>query len=193
MTVNKAIFIDKDGTLVKDIPYNVDPALVILNDNAVQGLQDLKRAGYCFFLISNQSGVALDLFKIRALNAVEEKIAELLRPYDICITAFYFCPHHPEGIVTAYRKKCNCRKPQPGLIMRAAREYHIDLSKSWMIGDILDDVEAGNLAGCKTVLLNNGNETEWMMHKARTPDYIVADINEAAACILALTADKTLA
>ena len=85
----------------------------------------------------------------------------------------YYCPHYPDGKIQKYKIECDCRKPKPGLILQAAREHDIDLSNSWMIGDILNDVEAGNRAGCKTILLDNGNETEWIWNEIRTPAFIV--------------------
>jgi D-glycero-D-manno-heptose 1,7-bisphosphate phosphatase len=96
------------------------------------------------------------------------------------IDDFYFCPHHPEGVVRIYAKECVCRKPSEGLLIEAAQKWNIDLSQSWMVGDILNDIEAGSRAGCKTILVNNGNETEWIFTPQRTPTLIVRDLAEAA-------------
>ena len=182
----KAIFLDKDGTLIPDVPYNVNPELITLSDQAVTGLKRLVEKGFRLILISNQSGIAHSYFHEHALVFVERKINALLQAEGLSLNAFYYCPHHPAGVVEVYKKKCDCRKPAPGLILKAAKDHAIDLSRSWMIGDILNDVEAGNRAGCKTVLINNGNETEWRMNDLRTPDCMVADINHAADYILAL-------
>jgi D-glycero-D-manno-heptose 1,7-bisphosphate phosphatase len=178
--MNKAIFIDKDGTLIEDIPYNVRPDLIRLTEGAIDGLQRLKRKGYLLILVSNQSGVAHGYFAEKDLTAVQERLQDLLRPSGVQIDAFYFCPHHPEGQLEAYVKVCQCRKPQPGMILQAAAAYNIDLLKSWMIGDILNDVEAGNNAGCKTILINNGNETEWVFSEKRKPTAIVGNFTQAA-------------
>jgi ribonucleoside-diphosphate reductase alpha chain len=96
------------------------------------------------------------------------------------LAGFYYCPHHPHGSVPAYAVTCDCRKPRPGLILRAAREQGVDPARSWLVGDILDDVEAGRAAGCRTVLLDNGHETEWVLSPARRPDGVAADLAEAA-------------
>ena len=96
------------------------------------------------------------------------------------LDGFYYCPHHPDGIVPRYAVACDCRKPEPGLIHPAAREHDLALGESWFIGDILDDVEAGRRAGCRTVLIDNGNETEWKRSPLRRPDLVARDLAEAA-------------
>lgn len=186
MAVNKAIFLDKDGTLIPDIPYNVDPSLITLSVATETGLQQLAQAGYKVIIISNQSGVARGFFPESALIAVENRIKVLLAALGIPLDGFYYCPHHPDGYAP-FNISCNCRKPKSGLILKAAEENQIDLSASWMIGDILNDVEAGNAAGCRTILIDNGNETEWIMDENRKPDLRVNNINEAAASILQLS------
>ncbi|MFW5878876.1 MAG: HAD-IIIA family hydrolase, partial [Myxococcota bacterium] len=97
-----------------------------------------------------------------------------------CFSGFYYCPHHPQGAVEAYSTRCRCRKPAPGMLFDAAEELHLDLERSWLVGDILNDVEAGSRAGCRTVLVDCGNETEWIPGPGRRPDYIASDILEAA-------------
>jgi len=147
-------------------------------------LKKLAALGYRFIIVSNQSGIARGYFTEKDLIPVRQKLESLLSQLQIHLDGFYFCPHHPQGTVTAYRADCDCRKPMPGLILRAAAEHDIDVSASWMIGDILNDVEAGKKAGCKTILIDNGNETEWIMNDDRRPDYIVHDLSEAADVIL---------
>jgi D-glycero-D-manno-heptose 1,7-bisphosphate phosphatase len=180
----KAIFLDKDGTLIPDIPYNVDPALITLQPDAVTGLQRLRDEGYLFIIISNQAGVARGIFTEDALPAVEQRLAQLLAAHNLTLSGFYYCPHYPEGKVAAFTLDCDCRKPKPGMMLQAAKDHNISLSESWMIGDILNDVEAGNRAGCKTVLINNGNETEWVAGPMRSPTFICSSINQAAEDIL---------
>ncbi|MDB5014582.1 MAG: histidinol-phosphate phosphatase [Daejeonella sp.] len=188
--MNKAIFIDKDGTLIPDVPYNVNPELIKLAENCVQGLSKLQVAGYLLVIISNQSGVARGYFKEGALLEVQTKLKSILKLENIELNGFYYCPHHPEGIIEPFNEECACRKPLPGLILRAAKDLNINLSLSWMIGDILNDVEAGNRAGCRTVLIDNGNETEWLINEFRTPIFVVKDINQAAENILFATKNE---
>jgi D-glycero-D-manno-heptose 1,7-bisphosphate phosphatase len=182
--MNKAVFVDKDGTLIRDVPYNVKPEYVMLESGVTDALKKIKQHNYLLIVISNQSGIAKGLFTERDLEPVKTKIQELLYPADIQIDEFYFCPHHPDGVMKEYTTACTCRKPEPGMILQAAVDFNIDLTSSWMIGDILHDIEAGNKAGCKTILIDNGNETQWITNEMRWPSYIVNGMDEAAAIIL---------
>jgi histidinol phosphatase-like enzyme len=98
---------------------------------------------------------------------------------------FYYCPHHPEGKLAEYKEICTCRKPAEGLLLKAKFDHGIDLPKSWFIGDILDDVESGRRAGCRTILINDGHETEWQVtNPLRTPHAMVSNFKEAVDVIL---------
>lgn len=176
----RAIFLDKDGTLVEDIPYNVNPALIELTWQAGPALQILQQLGYRLIVVTNQSGVAKGLFTETALQPVQTRLSERLAQYGVTLSGFYYCPHSPDGAVARYAVACTCRKPMPGMLLRAAQEQGIDLAQSWMIGDILHDVEAGRRAGCRTVLIDNGNETEWQMSALRTPDVSAPNLYAAA-------------
>jgi len=184
MEYRKAVFIDKDGTLIPNIPYNVDPEKITLSTKASDGLIKLQNSGFLLIIVTNQSGVAKGLFKEKELEKVRNKIETLCIADNIQLSGFYFCPHHPHGVVHQYAIACKCRKPSEGLLLKAAKDLTIDLTKSWMIGDILNDVEAGNRAGCRSILLNNGNETEWKNGNYREPAYIARNIPEAAEYIL---------
>ena len=171
-----AVFLDKDGTLVDDVPYNVDPDLMVLARGAREGVAALHAAGYALVVVTNQSGVARRLFEEDALAGVEARLRALLAPTPIA--GFYYCPHGPDD-------GCDCRKPLPGMLERAAAELNLDLmTASWMVGDILNDVEAGNRAGCRTALIDNGGETEWVTGPHRAPTITVPDMGAAAAMIL---------
>lgn len=178
--MNKAIFLDKDGTLIPDIPYNIDPEKIDLCDDAIEGLKLLHDEGYLLMVVSNQSGIACGYFSEADLTPIIDRINGLLNKIGVKLTAFYYCPHHPDGTVPNYNKHCTCRKPQPGLLQKAAIEHNIDMDRSWMIGDILNDVEAGNRAGCRTILVDKGNETEWISGQHRLPTFACRSINEAA-------------
>ena len=182
--LDRAVFLDKDGTLIVDIPYNVDPALIELNPGAAEGLTRLHEAGYRLVVITNQSGVARGRFAVEALDPVEDRLSALLAGLGVPLAGFYFCPHHPEGSVSEYAIPCDCRKPKPGMLIRAAEDLGIDLPRSWFVGDILNDVEAGHRAGCRSVLLDVGNETEWVAGPDRTPDFTASNLLEAATAIL---------
>jgi D-glycero-D-manno-heptose 1,7-bisphosphate phosphatase len=187
----RAVFIDKDGTLIENVPYNVDPELLVLASNAGSALRLFRQMGYRLFVISNQAGVARGLFDEAALAPLFARLAHILEQEQVTLDGVYYCPHHPHGVVKKYTIKCDCRKPHPGMLQRAAWEHDVSLSGSWMVGDILDDVEAGRRAGCCTVLIDNGNETEWALSPARTPHLIVTDLLGAALAIQRL--DRRLA
>lgn len=180
----KAVFLDKDGTLVEDVPYNVNPDKIRLCAGALEAVQILAAAGYQILIITNQSGIARGYFSETALIPVENYLRQVLATVDVSLAGFYYCPHHPQGVITEFAINCDCRKPSSGLIKKAAKENRINLQQSWMIGDILNDVEAGNIAGCRTILIDNGNETQWQLSKSRLPNYVVNNLLEAAEVIM---------
>jgi D-glycero-D-manno-heptose 1,7-bisphosphate phosphatase len=182
--MRRAVFLDKDGTLIDDVPYNVDPDRVTLARGAGSALQALRSHGFMLIVVSNQPGVALGRFSLQALGGVERRVQELLAASEVAIDAFYYCPHLPQTQNVRYDVRCLCRKPQPGLVRRAALDWQIDLSQSWLVGDILDDVEAGNRAGCRSVLIDNGNETEWRLGAYREPCARVRSLRHAGQLIL---------
>lgn len=186
MTYTGTVFLDKDGTIVKNVPYNVDPDRMHLTAGAAEGLSRLSDAGYRFIVVSNQSGVARGRFAEEALEGVEARLRALLAEIGVRLEGFYYCPHHPQGVVPEYAHVCRCRKPKPGLLLKAAREHNVDLTRAWFIGDILNDVEAGRQAECRTILIDNGNETEWSLTPRRLPNHVVADLAEAARVITAV-------
>jgi D,D-heptose 1,7-bisphosphate phosphatase len=181
--LRKAVFIDKDGTLIPNIPYNVNPERITIDEKTIEGLRLLKQEGFLLIVISNQAGIAKGYFEEKDLAPVWNKISALLQQHQLSIDSFYYCPHEPNGTVKQYSIECNCHKPLPGMILTAAAELKIDPVQSWMIGDILNDVEAGKRAGCSTILIDNGNETEWRMNEMRAPDFIAKDFLEATAHI----------
>lgn len=189
--MKKAVFLDKDGTLVKNIPYNIYPEKMILEKFVGEGLQVLASLGYELVVVSNQSGIARGYFEENDLQYIFEKLQTLVQPFGVFFSGFYYCPHYREAKIEAFKKDCNCRKPLPGMFYQAAAKQHLALSESWMIGDILDDCEAGKRAGCKTILINNGNETKWLIDEKRIPEGIVSNFLEAAYMIRKDVLDAT--
>jgi histidinol-phosphate phosphatase family protein len=182
------VFLDKDGTLVRDVPFNVDPNRIVLMPGVASGLRALFDAGYRLCVVSNQPGVAMGLFPRAALQDVEARISELVGEAGASIDGYHFCPH-PSRRDASANVACMCRKPMPGLLLAAAHQHGIDLARSWMIGDILDDVEAGHRAGCRSVLVNTGGETLWEPGPHRTPDAMVSRFDLAVRFILDADAD----
>ena len=182
--MKRAVFLDKDGTLVEDDPPNIDTARVRFYCDVFPALRLLERAGYALIIATNQNGIARGRCSESDVGRMHTYLQRRLAGEGITLAGFYYCPHHPEGIIPPYAVPCLCRKPQPGLLTRAARDLNIDLAQSWMVGDILHDIEAGRWAGCRTVLINNGHETEWRLTETRWPDHIANTLLEAAQIIV---------
>jgi histidinol-phosphate phosphatase family protein len=180
-----AIFLDKDGTLVENDPMNVDPERIRLMPEAGLALSRLAGAGFRIAVVSNQPGVALGRFAEAALAPVHDRLAVLLAAWNVRLDGFHYCPHHPQGTVAEYRRECECRKPAPGLVTSAAAALDADLGRCWMIGDILDDVEAAHRAGCRAILYDSGGETEWKRSPLRAPEFMARRFSTIADFILA--------
>lgn len=183
MALRPAVFLDKDGTLLVNDAYNVNPARMRFGLGVEAGLRRLALTGAPLIVITNQPGVALGLFEEAALDGVWRQLARMFAAAGARLDGFYYCPHLPQGVRRAYALACTCRKPRPGLLRRAARDHGIDLDQSWFIGDILDDVEAGQRAGCRTMLLDNGHETEWKQGPFRQPDCVASTFEQAATLV----------
>jgi D-glycero-D-manno-heptose 1,7-bisphosphate phosphatase len=138
----KAVFLDRDGTIMSDPGYISDPGKVEIFRGAVEALKALKKAGYLLVIITNQSGIGRGYFSPDDLEKVNARMSALFEERGVCFDGIYFCPHVDEN-------KCTCRKPQPGLIFRAAHEHDIDISVSFMVGNSRSDVMAGVAAGCR--------------------------------------------
>ncbi len=162
-----AVFIDKDGTLLGDAPHHGDSAQLRFQPGAFESLATLAATGLALIVVTNQSGLSLghltrlEFSQMQA--ALERQLAEAA---GIALTDFVVCPHTP---TSDGQPACLCRTPAPGMLIRAARSHRIDLAASWMVGDTLDDIEAGRRAGCRTLLLDTGSETEWRRSPLRTP------------------------
>ncbi|SEL19230.1 D,D-heptose 1,7-bisphosphate phosphatase [Roseateles sp. YR242] len=161
------LFIDKDGTLIENVPYNIDPAKLRFMPGAGEALARLRHAGLALVIVTNQSGLARGFFTRAQLARLQEVLVRRLQDeFGVVIDDVAVCPHAPDA---RGRPACLCRKPAPGMLIRAARAHHLDLARSWMVGDTLDDVEAGHRAGAQGLLFDSGGETEWRRSPLREP------------------------
>ncbi len=151
-----AVFLDRDGVVIKEAHYLAEPEQVRLIPGSAAAIAALNQAGFRVVVVTNQSGVARGLFPLEAITTVHEHIGKLLQEQSARIDAFYYCPHHPDAEVAAFRQDCECRKPKPGLLLQAAAECSLDLAQSWMFGDRVSDLAAGAAAGCRTILVRTG-------------------------------------
>jgi histidinol-phosphate phosphatase family protein len=152
-----AVFFDRDNTLIANDGYLGDPSQVILISGAADAIARVRALGYAVVVVSNQSGVARGLFGIDAVRVVNERMNAMLlaaNPKAI-VDRHEFCPYHPEAVVEAYRQDSPLRKPQPGMLLAAAKALELDLSRSWIIGDAPRDIQAGKSAGCRAILFSD--------------------------------------
>ena len=194
--MNRAVFLDRDGT-INAMVYNPEFGLVDSPSNpdefrllpgVGEAIRALNEAGFLAVVVSNQPGVAKGKCTPALLEAMTEKMRQGLAESGARLDAIYYCLHHPEAALPDYRAVCDCRKPKPGLLMRAAQELDIDLGRSFMIGDGITDLVAGQAAGAQTVLVNRRKCylcDEMTRHQVR-PNHVVADLTEAAALICVL-------
>ncbi len=185
MKLQPAIFLDRDGTINFDPGYIKNPDEVYLLEGVAEGIRKLKEHfGFKIIVISNQAGVSKGLMTIENVEQINSKINELLKVEGTNIDAFYYCPFHPDYDSP---EKSKCRKPSPFMIFKAADEYSIDLSKSYMVGDRASDIEAGYNAKLKSILLINNNandEISILQNLGKKPNFVAANFTEACDFII---------
>jgi D,D-heptose 1,7-bisphosphate phosphatase len=151
-----AVFLDRDGTINEDVGYLQDLKQLSLIPGAAKAIRMLNGCGFKVVVVTNQSGVARGYFPEEFVTQTHDYLRVLLRKENAVIDGFYYCPHHPAEGFPPYRQICSCRKPDTGLLLQAARDLHLDLSRSYMVGDKIQDVQAGKKAGAKTILVKTG-------------------------------------
>lgn len=180
----KAVLFDKDALLNMNHPCRLSEGRCEWEPGTLEGLRLLYLAGYALIVVTHEDETAPGRFTKETIFDEEFTFRINLATVGVPLINFYHCPHHPQGRMAACAQECRCRKPNPGLLIQAADEFNIDLQQSWMIDDILDGMEAGQLAGCRTILLTNGQETDWNMTERRWPNLIATDMLEAASLVL---------
>ncbi|MGA2092816.1 MAG: HAD-IIIA family hydrolase [Sedimentisphaerales bacterium] len=175
---NKAIFFDRDDTLIEDPGYISNPDQVSLLENVPETLSILKGMGYKLVVVSNQSGVARGIFTEETLGRIHKRLEQLLTEKGASLDRIYYCPYHPEGVIPKYRRESEMRKPNPGMLLAAGKDLDIDLKESWMVGNGVRDIEAGARAGCKTILLDSRGHPQKIQPGERMPDYRAVNLKE---------------
>jgi len=181
---DKAIFLDRDDTLIEDPGYINDPEQVKLLDGVPEALIQLEALGYKLIVVTNQSAVAHGIVTEKVLGEIHDRLKQLLADKNAFLDRIYYCPYHPEGVVPKYCKESNSRKPSPGMLLKAADEMDIDLSQSWCVGNSSRDIEAGLRAGCKTILIDmppahQRQPASSLSLAGVNPDYKAVNIKEA--------------
>lgn len=154
--MRRAVFLDRDGTLIEELGYLNQIERLSFFPYSVDAVRLLNRAGFAVVVVTNQAGVARGFFDESFVGVVHARIADRMTLGAARIDAFYYCPHHPDGAVDRYRQTCDCRKPKPGLLQRAAAEHNLDLPGSFVVGDKKHDLEAGSAVGATGVLVRTG-------------------------------------
>jgi histidinol-phosphate phosphatase family protein len=180
------VFLDKDGTLIEDLPYNVDPSRIRFAPGAREAIRLLGEADAVLVIATNQSGVARGYFEEHELRAVEDHLASEIRALGAKLAGFYYCPHiEPGEGVNEFARACDCRKPEPGMIRRACQELGLSSDGAWFVGDAWMDVVAGKRAGCRTILVGPEARLADRLPDDRRPDHAVDNLLQAARIILA--------
>ena len=189
--MKKAIFLDRDGVINENVPSLTKPEQFRLIHDVSASIKRFNETGYLVVVVTNQPGIAKGFSSFKDMEKIHAKMNGLLKEGGAHIDALYLCPHHPEkghpGEIEELKIDCECRKPKPGLILRAAKDLDIDLHGSWIIGDSLTDVAAGKNAGLKTILLSNGGNCGSREEKKLVdvkPDHLCANISQALKIIL---------
>ena len=152
----RAVFLDRDGTIIEEVGYLDRPERVELFPWTIDAVRVLNRAGLAVVLVSNQSGVARGFFSEAIVDAIHQRMGDLLAEGGARIDAYYYCPHHPDGKVPRYTQVCDCRKPGRALVDRAARDLGIDPARSFVVGDRWLDIALGRAVGAQSVLVRTG-------------------------------------
>ncbi len=175
---NKAIFLDRDDTLVEDPGYMNHPDQLKLLDGIPETLSALKSMGYKLVIVSNQSAVARGIVTEEVLGEIHKRLEQMLAEKGASLDRIYYCPYHPEGVIAKYRRQSEYRKPNPGMLLAASRDMDIDLKESWMVGNGPDDIEAGARAGCRTIMVDSRAHEHNIRPGARAPDYRAVNMAE---------------
>jgi D-glycero-D-manno-heptose 1,7-bisphosphate phosphatase len=186
--LHRAVFLDRDGTVAEEVGYVNHVSRVRLLPGSAQAIRSIRSAGFLAVVVTNQSGVAREYFEEALIGQVHERLAELLAREGAAVDGMYYCPHHPREGNPPYRQECDCRKPRPGLLTRAAAERRIDLTRSYMVGDGIVDVGAGAAVGATTILVLTGYGRGLLEHRRSRwtvqPDHIAEDLPSAVTWIL---------
>ncbi|MCB2191088.1 MAG: HAD family hydrolase [Deltaproteobacteria bacterium] len=183
--MRRAVFLDRDGTINVEVGYISEPGQVRLLPGAARAIADLRQTGLAVVGVSNQSGIARGRFSLEQMLAVQAEVErQLLEEAGALLDGFYYCPHHPEGVVEPYAGVCDCRKPGTGMLEQAARELGLSLEDSFMVGDKRIDVACGHGAGLTSLLVTSGMPLDPARSPLEEPASTLPDLAAAARWIL---------
>jgi D-glycero-D-manno-heptose 1,7-bisphosphate phosphatase len=183
--VTPAVFLDRDGTLVEDVGYLGHVGRIAIYPWTIDALRVLRRAGFKLVVVTNQSGVARGLYPESAVHDVHAALAAAFARGGVAVDAYYYCPHYVHARLEQYRADCQCRKPRPGMVERAARELDLDVARSYVVGDHWSDVGLARAVGARGILVRTGSGETQAGQASTTPaDAVLPHLMEAATWIL---------
>jgi D-glycero-D-manno-heptose 1,7-bisphosphate phosphatase len=184
--VRRAVFLDRDGTLLEEANYISELERVVFFPFSTDAVRLLNRAGFAVVVVTNQAGIARGIVEESFIGRAHAFITDRLAEGGARIDAYYYCPHHPLGIIEQYRGACDCRKPQPGMLKKAALELGLDLERSFIVGDKLQDLEAGDAVGARGILVRTGygRKEETLPDRRIHPAAVVDNLMGAVSWIL---------
>lgn len=181
-----AVFLDRDGTINEYVEYLGEPSKFKLLSRSAEAIKLLNKHGFKVIVTTNQAGVARGYFDEDTVKKIHLKMEKMLKKHSAVLDAIYYCPHHPDVGNSTYRKMCCCRKPEPGMIEQGARDFSIDLRRSYAVGDRIEDIIAGKKAGCTTILVLTGcgEQEKVKISSGKKPDIIANDLMDAVEWII---------
>lgn len=186
--MKRAVFLDRDGNVCEDVGYLGDPSKLVVFPYASEAVRRINESSMLAILVTNQSGVARGHFDEDAVLRVNDRLERELARGGARLEGIYYCPHHPTIGQPPYRQSCECRKPRPGMLVRAAADHDIDLSQSFVVGDKYSDVRLAHEAGARAVLVRTGyGRGEWEYDRAtwpRQPEHVAETLEDAVEWIL---------
>jgi D-glycero-D-manno-heptose 1,7-bisphosphate phosphatase len=184
--VKRAVFLDRDGTLLEEANYVSELERLVFFPFSTDAVRLLNRAGFAVVVVTNQAGIARGIVEESFVATAHAFITDRLAEGGARIDAYYYCPHHPQGIVEPYRGACDCRKPQPGMLKKAAVDLGLDLTRSFVVGDKMHDLEAGAAVGARGVLVRTGygRREEATLGRGLAPAAVVDNLMGAVSWIL---------
>jgi len=182
--MKRAVFLDRDGTINREVGYLNHPDQIALLPGAARAIKQLNGAGFLVVVVTNQSGVARGIIAEEQIPLIRDRLMALLKKEGASIDGYYYCPHYSGGTVEKYSVACDCRKPAPGMLKNAARDLGIDLGQSYVVGDKACDVALGRNAGSVAVMVKTGYGQEEFEKCDFPPDYVADNLKDAAEWIL---------
>jgi D-glycero-D-manno-heptose 1,7-bisphosphate phosphatase len=181
-----AVFLDRDGTLLEEAGYLDRLERLVFFPFSIDAVRLLNRGGFPVVVATNQAGIARGIIREAFVAEAHRHISDRLASGGARVEGFYYCPHHPEAVIDAYRVQCDCRKPKPGMLTRAAADHGLDLARSFVVGDRWHDLEAGQAVGGRTILVRTGygRSEEAAGRAGVSPAVVVENLIEAVSWIL---------